>query len=72
MDVDTKSSILDVEEKLKNDLVCSTSMKYEGINTSTKPLPTFPEPVRNKVHWDHLLEEMSWLSGDFTRERKWR
>ena len=24
----------------------------------TKPQPKFPEPPRNKTHWDHLLEEM--------------
>ena len=38
----------------------------------TKPQPKFPEPLRNKTHWDHLLEEMRWLSGDFVRERKFR
>jgi E1A-binding protein p400 len=38
----------------------------------TKPQPKFPEPARNKTHWDHLLEEMRWLSGDFVRERKFR
>ena len=38
----------------------------------TKPQPKFPEPPRNKTHWDHLLEEMRWLSGDFVRERKFR
>ena len=38
----------------------------------TKPMPSFPEPARNKVHWDHLLEEMRWLAGDFVRERKFR
>ena len=37
-----------------------------------KPVPPFPEPARNKTHWDHLLEEMKWLSGDFVRERKFR
>ena len=37
-----------------------------------KPLPLFPEPSRNKVHWEHMLEEMSWLAKDFVRERKWR
>ena len=36
----------------------------------TKPQPHFPEPRRNKTHWDHLLEEMRWLAGDFVRERK--
>ena len=39
---------------------------------STKPLPHFPEPTKTKSHWLHTLEEMSWLSGDFSRERKWR
>ena len=38
----------------------------------TKPQPHFPEPRRNKTHWDHLLEEMRWLAGDFVRERKFR
>ena len=38
----------------------------------TKPMPSFPEPSRNKTHWDHLLEEMKWLAGDFVRERKFR
>ena len=38
----------------------------------TKPMPSFPEPPRNKVHWEHLLEEMRWLAGDFVRERKFR
>ena len=38
----------------------------------TLPRPKFPEPARNKTHWDHLLEEMKWLSGDFVRERKFR
>ena len=37
-----------------------------------KPLPRFPEPSGNKVHWEHVLEEMSWLAKDFVRERKWR
>jgi E1A-binding protein p400 len=37
-----------------------------------KPVPPFPEPHRNKTHWDHLLEEMKWLAGDFVRERKFR
>jgi len=38
----------------------------------TLPRPKFPEPARNKTHWDHLLEEMKWLAGDFVRERKFR
>ena len=26
-----------------------------------------PEPKRQKVHWDHLLEEMKWLYTEFTK-----
>ncbi|MCI04674.1 protein PHOTOPERIOD-INDEPENDENT EARLY FLOWERING 1-like, partial [Trifolium medium] len=25
-----------------------------------------------KTHWDHVLEEMVWLSKDFESERKWK
>ncbi|KAL6523219.1 Pharynx and intestine in excess protein 1 [Orobanche gracilis] len=25
-----------------------------------------------KTHWDHVLEEMAWLSKDFESERKWK
>lgn len=30
------------------------------------------EPPRPKTHWDHVLEEMVWLSKDFESERKWK
>lgn len=30
------------------------------------------EPRRPKTHWDHVLEEMAWLSKDFESERKWK
>ncbi|KAF3788946.1 PHOTOPERIOD-INDEPENDENT EARLY FLOWERING 1 protein [Nymphaea thermarum] len=30
------------------------------------------EPRRCKTHWDHVLEEMIWLSKDFEAERKWK
>ena len=45
---------------------------FQGRIQPTKPLPYFPEPTPNKTHWFHALEEMSWLAGDFIRERKWR
>lgn len=50
-------------------------LSHERLDCSaqvTKPLPRFPEPAPNKCHWQHVLEEMTWLSGDFSRERKWR
>ncbi|XP_070583937.1 helicase SRCAP isoform X1 [Erythrolamprus reginae] len=46
-------------------------MKKEGF-WSMKRLSKVPEPVRPKVHWDYLCEEMQWLSADFTQERRWK
>jgi len=45
---------------------------HENVKWKTQPsipLPRFPEPKSNKTHWSHALEEMSWLAGDFARER---
>ena len=30
-------------------------------------LPILPEPKRKKVHWDHLMEEMTWLAKEFSK-----
>ena len=27
----------------------------------------FPEPKREKTHWDFLLEEMQWMAKEFSR-----
>eukprot|EP00890_Picochlorum_soloecismus_P002969 jgi/Picsp_1/3673/NSC_06510-R1_swr1 complex snf2 family dna-dependent atpase len=35
-------------------------------------LPAAAEPKRAKSHWDHVLEEMSWLAKEFQKERKWK
>ncbi|XP_057423280.1 protein PHOTOPERIOD-INDEPENDENT EARLY FLOWERING 1 isoform X3 [Lotus japonicus] len=37
-----------------------------------KTLEAPKEPRRPKTHWDHVLEEMVWLSKDFESERKWK
>ncbi|XP_019414895.1 PREDICTED: protein PHOTOPERIOD-INDEPENDENT EARLY FLOWERING 1 isoform X1 [Lupinus angustifolius] len=37
-----------------------------------KALEASREPRRPKTHWDHVLEEMAWLSKDFESERKWK
>ncbi|XP_010673306.2 protein PHOTOPERIOD-INDEPENDENT EARLY FLOWERING 1 isoform X3 [Beta vulgaris subsp. vulgaris] len=37
-----------------------------------KALEAPREPRRPKTHWDHVLEEMIWLSKDFEAERKWK
>ncbi|MCL7035706.1 hypothetical protein MKW94_020781, partial [Papaver nudicaule] len=37
-----------------------------------KALEVSREPRRPKTHWDHVLDEMVWLSKDFESERKWK
>lgn len=37
-----------------------------------KTLEAPKEPRRPKTHWDHVIEEMIWLSKDFESERKWK
>ncbi|XP_058771334.1 protein PHOTOPERIOD-INDEPENDENT EARLY FLOWERING 1 isoform X2 [Vicia villosa] len=37
-----------------------------------KALEAPKDPRRPKTHWDHVLEEMVWLSKDFESERKWK
>lgn len=32
-----------------------------------RPMPPAHEPKRTKVHWDFLLEEMSWLAKEFIK-----
>ncbi len=46
-------------------------LKREGF-WSLKRLSRITEPVRPKVHWDYLCEEMQWLSADFAQERRWK
>lgn len=46
-------------------------MKREGF-WSIKRLTRLTEPLRPKVHWDYLCEEMQWLSADFAQERRWK
>ena len=64
----------DVAERASRDasiLSRVLALQREGlwsVHRQAKP----PEPPRRKVHWDHLLEEMSWLAKDFAEERKWK
>lgn len=67
-----QNNLLDIEQKLKSDLMYSLSAKIDKKNMSTRPSPAYPEPARRKLHWDHLTEEMAWLAGDYSREKKWR
>ncbi|XP_060715099.1 helicase SRCAP isoform X2 [Tachysurus vachellii] len=49
----------------------SLALKREGF-WSLKRLSRVAEPLRTKVHWDYLCEEMQWLSADFAQERRWK
>lgn len=46
-------------------------LKTQGLWSQSR-LPKLAEPSRQKMHWDYLLEEMTWLSNDFVAERKWK
>ena len=48
-----------------------SELRKEGLWSASR-LPKVQEPVRRKVHWDYLLEEMQWLATDFINERKWK
>ncbi|KAK2993722.1 hypothetical protein RJ640_003721 [Escallonia rubra] len=45
---------------------------HESRSRRQKALEPPKEPRRPKTHWDHVLEEMVWLSKDFESERKWK
>ena len=40
--------------------------------TAGAVLPLGAEPPRNKTHWDYVLQEAMWMSGDFQREKRWK
>jgi len=70
--LNTTSPCVRALELAEDEVVLSNAERSVPIEIYTKPLPLFPEPYRNKVHWEHLLEEMAWLAKDFVRERKFR
>ncbi|WOG88249.1 hypothetical protein DCAR_0207484 [Daucus carota subsp. sativus] len=45
---------------------------HEPRTKRQKALEPPKDPGRPKTHWDHVLEEMVWLSKDFESERKWK
>ncbi|KAF6138040.1 hypothetical protein GIB67_042945 [Kingdonia uniflora] len=61
--------------------ICNRSMASKGPRSKLdhdtrakrqKALEAPSEPRRRKTHWDHVLEEMVWLSKDFESERKFK
>lgn len=49
-----------------------SKLDHETRARRQKALEAPKEPPRPKTHWDHVLEEMIWLSKDFEAERKWK
>ncbi|CAI9097423.1 OLC1v1033851C2 [Oldenlandia corymbosa var. corymbosa] len=49
-----------------------SKLDHETRAKRQKALEAPKEPQRPKTHWDHVLEEMVWLSKDFESERKWK
>lgn len=49
-----------------------SKLDHETRARRQKALDVPREPPRPKTHWDHVLEEMVWLSKDFESERKWK
>ncbi|KAI3472143.1 hypothetical protein Pfo_029631 [Paulownia fortunei] len=49
-----------------------SKLDHESRAKRQKALEAPKEPRRPKTHWDHVLEEMVWLSKDFESERKWK
>lgn len=49
-----------------------SKLEHEARSRRQKALEGPREPPRPKSHWDHVLEEMVWLSKDFESERKWK
>lgn len=49
-----------------------SKLDHESRARRQKALEAPKEPRRPRSHWDHVLEEMAWLSKDFESERKWK
>lgn len=49
-----------------------SKLDHETRARRQKALEAPREPRRPKVHWDHVLAEMLWLSKEFDSERKWK
>ena len=49
-----------------------SKLDHETRARRQKALEAPREPRRPKTHWDHVLDEMVWLSKDFESERKWK
>lgn len=47
-------------------------LKEKRENSEEEVGSKWPEPARSKAHWDHLLEECTWMASDVSKERAWK
>jgi SNF2 family DNA or RNA helicase len=69
----TKKSQRELDDELLAEEESLLAQRAEMIRNgqwSTLSTKKSAEPARNKTNWDHLLEEMQWLSKDFATEKK--
>lgn len=56
------------DEELAEEALLDKAAAIRKLRDSlARPMPAAPEPKRPKVHWDHLLEEMTWLAKEFQK-----
>jgi SNF2 family DNA or RNA helicase len=70
----------EAEERAREDAAARRRHEAEVLKTAAEirarrafgRMNPHPEYRRGKTHWDHLLEEMTWLAKEFQRERRWK
>ncbi|KAL0287602.1 UNVERIFIED_CONTAM: protein PHOTOPERIOD-INDEPENDENT EARLY FLOWERING 1 [Sesamum calycinum] len=66
--VDASKHQLELDEKKKKGL----DKQLEFLLGRTERVEAPKEPQHPKTNWDHVLEEMAWLSMDIESERIWK
>jgi hypothetical protein len=59
------SYVLDLPKE-EQQMILANAEKVRKARGAARAAP-FPEPKRNKCHWDHLLEEAEWMAKEFQR-----
>lgn len=61
------------EQKLRDSVRMHQDIGVKSLSiTRKRQLPRLSMPLRQKSHWDYLLEEMKWMATDFAQERNWK
>lgn len=60
-----KATAQEAEHKRQDEVV--DKAKAIQASRSGRQSSAWPEPKRTKSHWDHVMEEMAWMSKEFAR-----